>query len=42
MVASLVQPQFAEMIYFSMVPVFMLTVKRFDLRWAKKAGNISE
>ncbi|MEZ0326385.1 MAG: TMEM175 family protein [Fimbriimonas sp.] len=42
MVASMIQPRFAEVIYFSMVPLFMVTVKPFALPWAKKGGNISK
>jgi uncharacterized membrane protein len=42
MLASAFQPHFAEVIYFSMVPLFMVTVRRFDVKWAKKERNISE
>ncbi len=36
MFASMIQPRFAEAIYFAMVPVFLLSVKRIDRNSAKK------
>jgi uncharacterized membrane protein len=42
MVAAMFQPRFAEIIYFAMVPVFMLTVRPIWILKSRKPGNDEE
>ncbi len=39
MVVSLFQPIYAEYVYFAMIPIFMITVRRLDWPFSKKSGN---
>jgi hypothetical protein len=40
MAASMIQPLWAEAIYFAMVPVFMMTIRRFEVPWRPFRRNI--